>query len=400
MKVLIVDDQYEKVKTFSSVLYSIGVDDVKHVTNSLDALRACKSDTYDLMVLDLQLPARLGEDVDPRGGVELLDRLELDHKYQVPVYVVAATSYRDTYEEYRKYFQDKGWNILCGEEDEEGIKELFNSLLIHSGKNVQPCDIAILTALPNSEQEAVLRLPCDWEEKSVFGDCNKYYRGTITTSLNEKKSIITTCCPRMGIASSAVTATKIIQKYKPKFIIMVGIAAGIKGKVNIGDILVADPCWDWGSGKMTIENDAPKFLKSPHYINLSTNLRILLREMSVARDYLDEIYSGWNLELGNRPTDPLNLHVGPLATGAVVIEDPSITKLILDSHRETVGVEMEAYGVVAAAEYANDGQWPVPIIIKSVCDFADPDKNDNWQGYAAYTSAAFAYKLVVNHLFG
>ena len=36
--------------------------------------------------------------------------------------------------------------------------------------------------------------------------------------------------------------------------------------------------------------------------------------------------------------------------------------------------------------------------IKSVSDFGDQDKNDNFQPYAAYTSANFLYHFVINKL--
>jgi nucleoside phosphorylase len=55
-------------------------------------------------------------------------------------------------------------------------------------------------------------------------------------------------------------------------------------------------------------------------------------------------------------------------------------------HRSLLGIEMEAYGLFAAAASAEFPR-PTPIAIKSVCDFADEDKSDEFQAYAAYTSA-------------
>lgn len=47
---------------------------------------------------------------------------------------------------------------------------------------------------------------------------------------------------------------------------------------------------------------------------------------------------------------------------------------------------MEAYGIYAAAQSASFPR-PSAFAMKSVCDFADPDKDDDYQLYAAYTSA-------------
>ena len=58
---------------------------------------------------------------------------------------------------------------------------------------------------------------------------------------------------------------------------------------------------------------------------------------------------------------------------------------------------MEAYGVCAAANIAVELP-PKVLILKSVCDFADVEKNDDWQDYASFTSAQLAYKLIQHDL--
>lgn len=76
-----------------------------------------------------------------------------------------------------------------------------------------------------------------------------------------------------------------------------------------------------------------------------------------------------------------------------MLQDSAIVADILSQHRKTIGIEMESYGVFVAASEAVSPQ-PRVFSIKSVCDFADEEKNDNHQGYAAYTSAA-AVKLLL-----
>lgn len=53
---------------------------------------------------------------------------------------------------------------------------------------------------------------------------------------------------------------------------------------------------------------------------------------------------------------------------------------------------MESYAVVYAAYHANAPK-PVPIIIKSVCDFANSEKSDDYQRLAAYSSCEYAKYL-------
>lgn len=53
---------------------------------------------------------------------------------------------------------------------------------------------------------------------------------------------------------------------------------------------------------------------------------------------------------------------------------------------------MESYAVAYAAEHVVEPR-PVPLIIKSVCDYADAQKSDQYQKFAAFTSCEYAKLL-------
>ncbi len=396
MKTLIVDDQYEKVEVLCSILNNLDCPDFQQVTCIRDALVKLKDEVYDLLLLDLQLPASLGDPVNPQGGRELLDRIFLDKEIRNPTHVIGITSHKESYSLCSDYFKKKGWTLVEGVDDRDYLESLIQTKIDHSSPKACNFDVAIITALGHTELEAVLKLPCSWAEYYSKDDCNIYHTGQITTLGGQTKSIIATSCPRMGIASAASIATKLTLKFNPEYLIMTGILAGIKGKVDIGDIIVADPCWDWGSGKLTVRGNRPIFLSAPYQIPLDPRLQAIVKKISIERTYLDQIYCEWRD--GQRPSHDLNIHVGPIATGAVVLEDPKTVDLILSQNRNTIGVEMEAYGVASAASMASNNP-PKVLIAKSVCDFADPQKDNEWQTYAAYTSASFAFKLIAEHLY-
>lgn len=50
-----------------------------------------------------------------------------------------------------------------------------------------------------------------------------------------------------------------------------------------------------------------------------------------------------------------------------------------------------------AAEHATQPR-PTPIIAKSVCDYADSRKSDQYQKFAAFTSCQFTQLLFEKHL--
>jgi nucleoside phosphorylase len=64
---------------------------------------------------------------------------------------------------------------------------------------------------------------------------------------------------------------------------------------------------------------------------------------------------------------------------------------VREQHRNLVGIEMESYGVFTAAEYASNPR-PHCLSIKSVCDFGDERKTNQFHNYAAHNSARFLYE--------
>lgn len=399
MKTLIVDDQYqEKAQVIARVLKKLGASQIDLAASARDALKHMKADKYDLLVLDLQIPDELGLDPSSQGGKQLLEFVELHEEIQKPSIVVAVTAHQEAYDLCEGFFKSRGWALLQGVEDEELLYSVLSTQQAHlsSTNYTRSFDVAIVTALAHNELEAVLDLPCDWSEFREQDDDNIYFVGSLTVANGSRKSLIATCAPQMGIAASAALTAKVCLKFRPSLLIMTGIAAGVKDKVKLGDILIADPCWDWGSGKLTVKDGAVVFLSAPTQIPLDPALHKKFQILASRREYMDEIYAGW--QKGKRPSHNLSMHIGPVATGAVVLEDPATLQLIKQQNRNTIGVEMEAYGVMSSAFYSGPLR-PKALTIKSVCDFADPSKNNEWQSYAAYTSAALAFRFVRDHYF-
>ena len=195
---------------------------------------------------------------------------------------------------------------------------------------------------------------------------------------------------QMGMVASAVLATKMILRFKPKLVAMVGIAAGIRGdKQGFGDILAANLTFDYGSGRVTSRDGRTVFEPDPYPLPLTPRLHELLQAWKASRRELDAIYSRW---ITRKPGTALQIHIGPLGSGAAVIDSDDVGKKILAHWRKAAGLEMEAYGVhVACRDAINPA--PAFLCLKSICDLAT-NKDDAWQDYAAFTAAEFFYTFL------
>ena len=99
-----------------------------------------------------------------------------------------------------------------------------------------------------------------------------------------------------------------------------------------------------------------------------------------------------------RKDNEFHVHIGPLACGSSVVANRSVVeKQVLSLFPHTVGLDMESYSVAFACQNCKEPK-PTPVIVKSICDFADSEKSDQYQKFAAYTSSGYTKYLLENHL--
>ncbi len=91
---------------------------------------------------------------------------------------------------------------------------------------------------------------------------------------------------------------------------------------------------------------------------------------------------------------PLRVHVGPIATGSVVREDPLIFERLARHVRKTIGVETEAAAIGLVAAHLGRPS----IIVKAVSDHADHDKDDSFRSFACRASATWLFMFLHQHI--
>jgi nucleoside phosphorylase/CheY-like chemotaxis protein len=390
MKVLVVEDNTEKLRRVLGAIASGGcaTGDVDIARDTHQAKIQLMEAQYDLMVLDLVLPSHSAERPRPNGGVELLRELQERDRFKMPREVIGLTAYGDIKDEAAEMFSQYMWSIIVYDPKSDfwfqQIERKISHLLL-ADRSVSPlgfqCHACIVTAM-SFELDAVLRIPWTWEQFERSSDVALYWKGQLTTR-KRSEIVYAASAPRIGIAATAVLASKMIEAFRPRFIVMTGITAGIAGRCDLGDVIVADPSWDWESGKYSREEGISRFEPAPHQIALNSSVRVSIERQIKEAGLLDEIKHRWP---GEAPSSSLKLLIGPVACGGAVLADPTKLTTIESQHRKVLAVEMESYGLYAAASEARVPQ-PTAVALKGVSDFADEAKDDAFQKYAAYTSA-------------
>ncbi|KAL7895629.1 hypothetical protein HDV64DRAFT_257366 [Trichoderma sp. TUCIM 5745] len=273
-------------------------------------------------------------------------------------------------------------------------------------------------------------------------DPNTYNLGSIG-----QHNIVIACLPEgeIGTSSAATFATWMISTFPSiKFGLMVGIGGGIPPKVRLGDVVVSTPTdqyggvvqWDFGKAE-----EGGKFKKIGSLNKPPAPLRTALTKLKTENElsgskipeYLDELGQKWprlvpkylwsesrtdplsepHSSLNNRgsrnPGNPLKrkaehidgiaivdadrkkqrdirVHYGLIASGNQVIKDAKFRDSLDQGYDGNIlCVEMEAAGLM--------NNFPC-IVIRGICDYADSQKNKDWQEHAAAVAAAFAKELL------
>ncbi|MDQ8027603.1 MAG: hypothetical protein REJ23_02675, partial [Brevundimonas sp.] len=257
----------------------------------------------------------------------------------------------------------------------------------HDGREQYGIDLAIVTALRDPELEAVLRNGWAWSPAEPLDDVS-FIQKTTFESGGRTFTACAATAPRMGMVSTALLSAKVIAELRPRVLVMTGICAGVPGKVNMGDVLLADPSWDYQSGKRVKDKSVTQFSISPHQLDVAEDVRSRVDQLGADKSFLRQVLDGWRADAPNG----FKIEIGPVASGSAVLADGEALEDIKRQKRELIGIEMEVYGLYAAARAASSPR-PTAFALKSVCDFADPDKKDAMQKFAAYTSASVMTEL-------
>lgn len=397
LKILILDDNNDKTTKISRVLKKIdGISEnsIELAQDIASGKKKVKEKKYDLLVLDMQLPSRYDQPPLRDGGVQFLKEIRTnERRYNIPKEIISITEYEDIFKDINKELKEiTHLHYNNTSEWEEILKSkirLLNDKKNGLNKIDYEYDLAIICALKTPELDQLLNLVAEPKLSLEEGDSSFYYKFNLKNKDRDLKCIVT-YSEKMGQVHSASLAMKVINKFRPKYLGMCGILGGVKEKVKMGDIIVGETIWNYDSGKY-IDN---QFQQDPHQMQLDSELRFKVELLKKDQSKIDLISDEWQ---GNNPDTRLKLHIGAIGCGSAVIASLEKQNEIKKQNRKVLGFEMESYGVAVACHVSTIPS-PKFISIKSVCDFGDSKKSDDYQKYAAYTSAKTLIKLFENYV--
>jgi nucleoside phosphorylase len=387
MRILVVEDDLQKLKTILTVLGEAGIprERIDVGQTRVEARRLLTSYAYDLLVLDVALPMRPEDNPDRTGGIKLLEELVERGSYRLPQSVVGLTGFSELRRDFEDRFRARLWTLEHYDSADHTWVERLKAKASYirqraSQKDRIPfqSDLCVIAALNTPELSALKSLNWNWSSAQSIDEVNFYYEGRFDAG-GASRTVVAGAAPRMGMVAAAILSLKMINQFRPRLLVMIGICAGLKDSCYIGDVLVGDPVWDWQMGKHV--NGA--FRIAPDQIDIPTAVSERFVQLGENKQLW---FDAWNTYPGVKPNNIPVVRIGPITSGSAVLADERILSDIKDTqHRKLLGVEMELYGMYAAAR---DASPPIPVTfgLKAVSDYADDKKSDQFQAYASHMS--------------
>lgn len=268
------------------------------------------------------------------------------------------------------------------------------------GTQYKACDIGVLTVISPELQSARSAFGATERDKVRHNDGTVYWRGSVLSELKQRKfDVILAGVGIAGNASASGAATRMIDRFNPRVMLLIGIAAGIRGKVRIGDVLLSERIVGYEkSAVISRPNEPAKEERRPDIPMVSSAISqaMLNYEFNVAS--VGEIFHRIG---GQYPEGPkgeqedwqhvarsIRCHTNStIASGDKLLRNASsLIDIRSNIHGKTSAGEMEASGFAEACNAAKI-DW---IVIRGISDFGDDFKDDQFHLFASRSAAAVA----------
>ena len=395
MRFLLVDDDQHKRDSIVNFLASKGVErESIVVAEHASAARVKLNESaFDVLLLDVLLPARAGARPAGEHSVELLRQIVEDGTSVAPQFIIGITADAQGTLDYAAEFKALVTQVVHFNSGDGEWQEMLTAVLQllkrqEQGKQTNDYDIVVLNALRSPELESLLKVwPVKLGAEKLL--CRNILHSTGTLELDGvTRRVVCAHLSQMGPIASAHAAATLLTEYRPRLLVMTGICGGFSKEVSIGDLVIAEKSWDWQAGKWTEEGVlAPSVDPRDGAADLVAYARTIEDTIKLAHDRFTDY---------DKPANTPALVVGPMVTGSAVVASKDIQEVFKGQHRKMAGIDMECYGMYYAA--SNHAGAPVrTLCIKAVSDLADRLKADDHQQYCSYISAVAMLEVVRLH---
>lgn len=284
-------------------------------------------------------------------------------------------------------------------------------------------DFGILAALP---EEFLTNQAIFTNLKEITENADSWYRTSVKAKDGKSYEVVASFMTDMGPLEAQDLTAKMIKRWDPAYIILVGIAGSFSKDVRLGDVVVSQQIFHYDSGKAEGKRIKYRPQGYPCSMTLIRQHEALMFDASTFKSWQDAAVASAAEKLKKLkaerktkqaakkkraakqkevPADHAALkshrpkvHFGTVASGSLVVASRAKQRELLALHGKIFATEMEGAGVLHAT-FRQD-EIPTPsIVVKGISDAADKGKTAAdelvyWRELAAENSARLALAVI------
>lgn len=233
-----------------------------------------------------------------------------------------------------------------------------------------------------------------------------YWRASVKLGNGEAPlKIIIGVCAEAGTVTAALRTVRFFQDFTPSLFVLAGIAAGQRGKYQIGNVVYGVDVADLVMGQVEGGKTSVRPLITSYTISVGQILSSFKPDLSALHKLTLRILKN----IGHPLARPADAEKGKLfdrdvassskvkdcviGSGNLLVRDQNKFPEYQSIHPKISAIEMEAAGMVRALKEIMPGQaW---LVVRGISDFGDEDKDKAFDGqpYAAAGAAAYVKML-------
>ena len=256
-------------------------------------------------------------------------------------------------------------------------------------------DVAVITVIPAELAAVRYHLGIAEGAVRIYRGTRIFREATVFSTVHQRSlRVIVGCIGRASQADAALETATICREFDPALVILCGIAAGVRDKVRIGDVVIAREIVDLSlkvaeGGEY---RERPSGARAhPKTVQMLAQFQptdgLFAKSFAERCDLRITIPPGEEGIYRAHVTDGPSVHDAAIGSEDVLQRDQTMFAKMLETHQQIRAAEMEAGGFVKGCQ---DGEHSRPwLVVRGISDFGDTFKNDNFHHLAAHSAAAF-----------
>ncbi|MDT0498576.1 hypothetical protein RM530_14590 [Algiphilus sp. W345] len=264
-----------------------------------------------------------------------------------------------------------------------------------------PTDVLILTALPIELSASLDAFEIDDETPAAKTEIGQnYFRARVVSATG--KSVICTIASfgTAGNVDAAAATASLLAEFKPKSVVMLGIAAGMRDKCALGDVVISDRIVAYEGAALLAGGDVASRPETFRLgLPIQQDVTLYLARGDALKRRLDQAWARQGLALpASSQAGVVSNDIRPkpatIASGEKLLRDPDKFRQLREIQGKIEVAEMEAVGVFTACQ-----QHGTPaLIIRGISDYGDETKDNTFHELAAKAAAVATADFVANGL--